>query len=464
MQFNKFLLTAVFVTAGIPCVAHGDALVRSATGDSTAVTAARDAFRTDIGGGTVAGSNGSFGGARREINWDGVPDTSAAPNSLAADFFNSTSPRGVVFTTAGTGFQVSADAVNTSSEPVEFGGATGHAGYPAQFAPFTAERLFTSLGSNTLDVNFFLPGTSTLATVTSFGAVFSDVDLTGPTTIEYFDQFNNSLGQFIVPGTSGAETFSFLGVTFTEGEKVAYVRITSGNAVLGTADTGSADAVVIDDFLYTEPSAQTTLGAIAVTAPNGGEALTVGASTSITWTPSLSSGTVNIELSRNGGTTWETLFAASADDGTESWTVSGPVTGQALVRVTSTLSSAVTDTSNAVFAISDSTSTLPDLRVSISNTRYRNGKFSGRITLSNSGPGASSAALVDLYVSSNSAVGTGDLLVLRRSVAGITAGSSRAFSFNVSASRNRRLIAVADPTDDVAESNEANNNASRSVR
>ena len=39
---------------------------------TTAATAARDNFRAAIGGGTTAGANGSFGGTRREINWDAV--------------------------------------------------------------------------------------------------------------------------------------------------------------------------------------------------------------------------------------------------------------------------------------------------------------------------------------------------------------------------------------------------------
>jgi len=37
------------------------------------------------GGGTVAGANGSFGGVRREINWDGVPAGSSAPDRSPSD-------------------------------------------------------------------------------------------------------------------------------------------------------------------------------------------------------------------------------------------------------------------------------------------------------------------------------------------------------------------------------------------
>jgi hypothetical protein len=83
-----------------------------------AITPTRDAFRTAIGGGTVAGANGDFGGLRREINWDGVPDSFSDPNLLPANFFNSTSPRGVVFSTPGSGFLVSANSgLATSSMP-----------------------------------------------------------------------------------------------------------------------------------------------------------------------------------------------------------------------------------------------------------------------------------------------------------------------------------------------------------
>src|SRR5437764_846208 len=95
------------------------------------ITPTRDAFRSAIGGGTVAGANGSFGGVRREINWDGVPDALSAPNNLPANFFNVNSPRGVVFATPGTGFQVSANAPGA----VEF--ANINPAYPSAFAPFS---------------------------------------------------------------------------------------------------------------------------------------------------------------------------------------------------------------------------------------------------------------------------------------------------------------------------------------
>ncbi|MFZ4537538.1 hypothetical protein [Propionivibrio sp.] len=101
--------------------------------DAATIIATRDAFRTAVGGGIIAAANGSFGGLRREINWDGVPAGFADPNLLLADFFNVTSPRGVVFSTPGTGFLVSANA----------GGATPTLfGFPGDFQPFSTQKIY----------------------------------------------------------------------------------------------------------------------------------------------------------------------------------------------------------------------------------------------------------------------------------------------------------------------------------
>src|SRR4051812_39956501 len=87
-------------------------VVTSASGpDPASIQASVDSFRASLGtlNPNVAGSTGS---GRREINWDGVPDGFSAPNNLPANFFNVNSPRGVVFSTPGTGFQVSSTAAS----------------------------------------------------------------------------------------------------------------------------------------------------------------------------------------------------------------------------------------------------------------------------------------------------------------------------------------------------------------
>ena len=215
--------------------------------DAAAITPTRDAFRTAIGGGTVAGANGSFGGVRREINWDGVPTGFSDPNALPADFFNVNSPRGVEFSTPGTGFLVSANAGETT--PVLFG-------FPNDFETFSPQKLFTAINSNITDVLFFVPGTDATATTTAFGVIFVDVEVASQTRIQFFDASDALIysHDVLVAGNQG---LSVLGATVTGGA-ISRVRITSGsntlvsNGVLGNPTT---DIVVMDDFLYAEPVA-----------------------------------------------------------------------------------------------------------------------------------------------------------------------------------------------------------------
>lgn len=241
------ILVAVSVVA-FSANAHAQLTIRSGTGANPAtITVVRDQFRTDLGGGTTAAANGSFGGQRREINWDGVPDSLSAPNSIPANFFNVTSPRGVVVATPGSGFQVSANA--GASAPINFGNF--NPGYT--FQPFTAQRMFTAVGSNVFDVFFYVPGTSIPAVVDGFGAIFEDVDLSSTTSAQFFDNTGSNLGMFFVPPLSGG--LSFIGAFTTNGKRaIARVRITNGNMAIGANDNGTgSDVVVNDDFIYGEP-------------------------------------------------------------------------------------------------------------------------------------------------------------------------------------------------------------------
>lgn len=241
-----------------PAVADAQ-VVRSGSGIGVAsATAARDLFRDDLGGGIVSGANGSFGGLRREINWDGVPDGASSPFNLPGNFFNTNSPRGVVITTPGTGIQVSASAGNPNGAATNFGNINLQ--YSSTFSAFSPQRLFTPIGSNITDVTFFVAGTGTPGLTRGFGSIFSDVDAANISSIEFFDGNNLSLGSFFVPNVAGATSshFSFLGVSFAN-PVVSRVRITTGNAPLAAAtldqNGNPTDLVVMDDFLYGEVAA-----------------------------------------------------------------------------------------------------------------------------------------------------------------------------------------------------------------
>lgn len=289
-------------------------IVRVGAGPNAAsVTAIRDAFRADLGGGITGAANGSFGGLRREINWDGVPDAFASPNSFPPNFFNANSPRGVVFSTPGTGFQVSA---NAGVAPVEFGNINPP--YQLLFQPFSAQRLFTAIGSNITDVTFFIPGTTTPALTRGFGAIFSDVDLPNITSIQYFDRNNVSLGTFGVPPFFGDETFSFLGV-FYPTPIIARARITSGNRLLGPVSIESFplnDLVVMDDFIYGEPVPAFVCPTITVTIPDA-YVLSSGVLTNTAYVGYAPASSITLTSTVSGGTspynyTWSTGSNADA--------------------------------------------------------------------------------------------------------------------------------------------------------
>ena len=260
------LALTLILAAGAPA---GAPHLRSGAGAAGA-TAARDQFRIDLGGGLVAGAAGLFSdatGARREINWDAVPDNRASPNDLPFNFFNVNSPRGAVFSTPGSAVRVSANAVNATATPIEFGEIDPT--YPATFAVFSQQKLFTAIGSNIVDVNFFVPGTNIPGAVRGFGSIFTDVDLANTTSIELFDRANNSLGTFFAPNVAGDETLSFLGISYAN-TVIGRARITNGNAALGTgvldANGNPTDLVVMDDFLYSNPVATPEPGTVGLVA------------------------------------------------------------------------------------------------------------------------------------------------------------------------------------------------------
>ncbi|MGE3109596.1 MAG: hypothetical protein AB7G11_17310 [Phycisphaerales bacterium] len=251
--------TSLMFSAGIAASASADAVEFAAAGSDASVTATVDAFRAAIGG-INANVPGSFLSGRREINWDAVPDAFSAPNAFPGNFLNAgVAPRarGAEFSTPGSSLMCSANAVNPAGAPINFGNIDPS--YSTTFRQFSPQRLFTAIDSNTVEVKFFIPGqSSTRATVKAFGAIFTDVDIQGPTTLQYFEQSGALLHTAVVPPTTnGQGGFSFMGVAFTGSEKIWRVVIRTGTHALaaGVLDNpaGGIDVAAMDDFIYSEP-------------------------------------------------------------------------------------------------------------------------------------------------------------------------------------------------------------------
>lgn len=205
-------------------------------------------LRTALGdaNGGVAGQQPA---GRREINWDGA---AANPfnnrNDFPADFFNTTVKAGAVFSTPGSGFR------NDSLRFTEV-----DASYDAEFSFFSATRVFAPVGSNVMDVRFRVAGEQTPATVRGFGVVFSDVDQASTTRIELYDRDDRRLAVVHAPVRSDVSGLSLAAALFAE-PVVARVRIVVGTGAMGAgvkdvSAGGNRDLVVLDNFVYGEPTA-----------------------------------------------------------------------------------------------------------------------------------------------------------------------------------------------------------------
>ena len=246
----------VVVLVGSACGGGGGKTSTAKSGKPTVVRGAGDIrgkvdeFRTLLGSDNGGGPGGNPVG-RREINWDQVPDQFARPNLLPSDFFNAKEPpraRGALLETPGEGVAVSADEDNPSHAAVRFGDI--NATYSDRFKTFSAERLFSPIRSNEVNLSFFVPGGTTAGAVRGFGAVYTDIDKAENTAFEYFDRDGKSLGKFSAPVAS--QGLSFLGVVFPTAV-VARVRIRYGTGKLGPDDSANYDVAVMDDFIYGEP-------------------------------------------------------------------------------------------------------------------------------------------------------------------------------------------------------------------
>ena len=241
------------------------AVFQAAGPNAASIQSAVEAYRAALGN-PNNGNAGSLMTGHREINWDGaggVDTSTTAPVSPFNVFLNT---RGGQFTTPGIGL----------SQAPPSGGAQGglavlfnNPSYATTFRPFSNFRLFTPVGSNITEAQFFIPGTSgsVPATVSGFGAVFTDVDQpdgSGPsekhgnrgasTLVEYFGINGELLFSSFVPASPGDGNLSFFGVVYNDA-RIARVRITTGDVAPGPDDDRKNDIVMMDDFIYGEPRA-----------------------------------------------------------------------------------------------------------------------------------------------------------------------------------------------------------------
>jgi len=140
------------------------------------------------------------------------------------------------------------------------------------------------------------------------------------------------------PGTlTQTVTVAVNGDTLPEGNETFFVNLSNPTNAT-TADAQGRGTIGNDD------------GSITVLSPNGGENWRHGQTKTIQWTASGAVGNVRIDLARDGTNYTETIAADTVNDGVDRWTVTGPATTPAKIRVC-TVDLGVCDASNGVFRI-----------------------------------------------------------------------------------------------------------------
>jgi len=273
---NNLRTVVLAVLAGVACVAGvqptyaqtvaaaaqrfvAPTVFQAAGTSAASIQSTVDQFRAALGV-TNNGNNPGQASGHREINWDGGSPTNATTSLSGTPLTAFLNTRGANITTRGSGF-VQAPASGLAD-------TFGNSSYATIFHAFSPLRLFSPIGSNVTVVEFAVPGSNgnTPATTTGFGVVFTDVDSpdgsrpddrTGnrhaSTVIEYFGTHGELLFKSSAPASPGDGNLSFLGVVFDDA-RIARVKIIAGDAAPGPND-GSADIVMMDDFLYGEPTA-----------------------------------------------------------------------------------------------------------------------------------------------------------------------------------------------------------------
>jgi len=256
-------------------------------------------------------------------------------------------------------------------------------GSPADGA-HTMDTLSLDGSSDTDYYSFTVPaGKQVTATVTPVGFAFQQCAQNANCTctggnINTVDDVDLSLRLYGTDGTTILATAAANGAGVAE--TIANTSLSSAGTYYIRVYNGSTDAVQIYNLSFT--LSNSSAAAITVTAPNTAVTWIAGTNQTITWTSQFVTGNVNIELNRSyPGGTWESLFLNTANDGTQSWPVTGPASSTARVRVTSINTPTATDVSDVNFTITVPTITV----VSPNGGESWNGAAANSLTWTTSG-------------------------------------------------------------------------------
>ena len=222
--------------------------------------------------------------------------------------------------------------------------------------------LTTSVDARPPTVTLVAPnGGERLFTASSYTIQWTATDDVGVTAIDVAvsadggTSFAAVAGCTGLPGTAQSCTWASPGPATTQGR----IRVTARDAA---GQAGSATSVASFTVTSGTPS-------ITLTAPNTAVTWNIATAQAITFNHNLgTAATVVIDVSRDGGASWTAInpgfVTTNATTGSFSWTVTGPATTQARVRVSYSGNPGVSSTSAVNFTIADwATVTAPNTAV-----------------------------------------------------------------------------------------------------
>jgi hypothetical protein len=299
---------------------------------ATASTDTSDANFTIVQSITVTSPNGGeswASGASQTVTWTSVGVTGSVKIQISRD-------------SGATWATVVAATANDGTHTWTL------AGYASTTARIKVSSLSTLATNDMSDADFTITGTAapTITVTAPNGGenwnvgsaqtiTWTSTGLTGNVKIEV-SRNSGATWTTIIASTPNDGTHPW--TVTSPGIATARIRITGATAATAVAtDTSDADFTLVQS--------------ITVTAPNGAESWAHGTSHAITWTSIGITGSVKIQISRDGGATWTTIIAATANDGTHAWVVTTPASANVLIKITSVSVPAVNDTSDAIFTI-----------------------------------------------------------------------------------------------------------------
>ena len=292
---------------------------------------------------TVAMGASSRGIVVGDFNEDGVWDVATTGSNLRVALGNGTGGHGDGTFATSTSYAVGSTPNHVAIGDYDFDGI--------------ADLAVCNTGASTVSI---LRGQGAAGVgAGTFSTAANMVSGSGPNGVTIGDWNSDGVADLAIASNNSSKVASVLlgrgDATFEAAQVFGASTSPSQLAVSDFNEDGGADLIVVNRAAQNVSRllagcVNTLSSTLAVAAPNGGEQWITGTEHGLTWAKGAGVIAVDVQVSRDGGANWITL-ASRLFDNAWTWTVTGPYTTQARIRVVDSDRPQFADTSNANFTI-----------------------------------------------------------------------------------------------------------------